>query len=194
MTSLPSLESAALLILQQAGDVSSTARQKQSASDNLILVASGQYDKIGVAQQPTRAQARISESLFSANNVGVTQEKLKLIERTGEALGLQQSDFNSTDDFVKAARDAVRKIRSQPEGHLIMAKIERDLGLDKLGISIDDVISSAEDPERRDKVTKALEKRVGEAKELTKEDEALLISSDETGAYQVRSSLNVWSL
>lgn len=74
---------------------------------------------------------------------------------------------------------------SQPEGHLILERIERDLGLDKLGVSIDDVINSAEDPEKRDKLTEALEKRVGKAKELTKTDEALLISSDETGAYQV---------
>lgn len=187
MTSISDSRTAALLILHQPNAIFVSSEQKSATSDNMIAVANGYADRIGLTKQPGQAQSRISETMFGAGQVSVVAEKLKLIERAGQALGLRQSDYGSAEDFVKAAKDAVNKILRQPGGHQIISQIEDDLDLNKLGISLDDLINSAADPEKRDKVTAALEKKLGKIKDHEDEDkpQSLLVSQDEAGIYTV---------
>jgi hypothetical protein len=182
MAAISSVNSAALLILQQANSVNAT-ESKKSGSDNLLAVANGLDDKIGVTRQPTQAQSKISESIFSVNRESVNKLKLDLIDRTGKALGVAHDDYASKDDFVDAMQKAFGKLKLEG-GDLAVKNLEAELGLDKLGLSILDVIQSARDPQASDKVTKALEKQSGNVKES---DEAqrpsLLIQPDEIGLY-----------
>ena len=68
-----------------------------------------------------------------------------------------------------------------PAGKL---QIEKDLGLDKLGVSLEDVINSARDPEQDDKVTEALKKQAGMVDEKEEDaDKAVLLKQDEDGTY-----------
>ncbi|MGV8936043.1 MAG: hypothetical protein ACOH2J_02910 [Allorhizobium sp.] len=159
--------------------------QEKSSSDNLVAVANGVSGNIGVTKQPSQAQSKISESLFSVNHVSVNKMKLDLIERTGKALGVNADDFGSRDDFVDAMQKAVGKLKMEG-GAMALMGLEKELGLDKLGLSIEDVINSAKDPDRNDKVTKALEKEAGITSEKLEEQDAsmpLSLQPNEIGLY-----------
>jgi hypothetical protein len=106
--------------------------------------------------------------------------KLDLIDRAGEALGVKKSDYASMDEFVAATKKAFSDLKSKPDGQQAIAKIERDLGLDKLGISLDDLINSAGDPDKNDKVTQALKKQLGEDAEG-----GSVLRKDEIGRYHI---------
>jgi len=182
MTTISGVNSTALLILQQT---SSAFEKEQTASDRLISVANGQAGKVGVEKQPSQAASKISESLFSVNHVSINKLKLDLIDNTGKALGVNPDDFVSRDDFVDAMEDALRQLRIQG-GDLAIMGLEKELGLDKLGVSIDDVMNSARNPDSNDKLTKALEKQAGKTDlddKTTEEGGVALIVSDEIGLY-----------
>lgn len=183
MTTVSNVNSAALLILQQANSVTATGQEK-SGSDNLVAVANGVSDKIGATRQPTQAQSKISQSIFSVNHESVNKLKLDLIDRTGKALGVDQADYTSKDEFVDAMQKALGKLKMEG-GDLAVKGLEKELGLDKLGVSIQDVINGAKDPEANDKLTKALEKQAGKAEEdaENKSSETLVIQPDEIGIY-----------
>jgi len=184
MTSISSSSNAALLILQSQTIVP-TDKTKDAGQD-LLAIAHGQPAKqtVSTTPQPTKSESKISEDLFSVNNPSITQMKLDLINRTGQELGVNKDDFASTDDFVTAMKSVVTNIKGQKGWEQVVAKIERDLGLDKLGVSLDDVINSAKDPEKDDKVTEALKKQAGLTDEKEKDASAtLLIQQNEDGTY-----------
>jgi len=184
MTTVPNVNSAALLILQQANSVAAT-KQEKSGADNIAAIANGIGDKIGVTKQPGQAESKISESIFSVNSVNVTKMKLDLIDRTGKALGVNRDDYASTNDFVNAMQQAYSKLKTEG-GQLAVMGLEKDLGLDKLGLSIDDVIESAKDSEANDKVTKALEKQAGKTKEDDEASQSMaLLQPNAIGLYGV---------
>ncbi len=185
MTSISPTNEAALLILQQTVSPVNSSEAKKSDGDNLVAIAHGQPTRqtSGMTPQPTAAQSKISESLFSVNDRSVTQMKLDLIDRAGEALGVKKSDYASMDEFVAATKKAFSDLKSKPDGQQAIAKIERDLGLDKLGISLDDLINSAGDPDKNDKVTQALKKQLGEDAEG-----GSVLRQDEIGRYRVVSA------
>jgi hypothetical protein len=182
MTSITSTNSAALLILQQTASVQPSQRP-DAGSDDLLAVANGISKQVSSDQQPTQAQSKISGSLFSLNHVSINKLKLDLIDRTGKALGVDQADFSSREDFVDAMQKALGKLK-MIGGDDAVRGLEKELGLDKLGVSIQDVINSAKDPEANDKLTKALEKQ---AKSNLGLDEVVsqrfLIKLDDAGTY-----------
>lgn len=184
MTSISSSPNSALLILQAQ---SSAATDKTTAAaPDLVATANGQPSKqtVGVSTQPTQAESKISDALFSVNNRSITQMKLDLINRTGEELGVKKDDYASTDDFVAAMKKVVTNIKAHKGWEQVVAKIEKDLGLDKLGVSLEDVINSARDPEQDDKVTEALKKQAGMVDEKEEDaDKAVLLKQDEDGTY-----------
>lgn len=159
MTSIFPAPSAALTILQQLNVGTSASQRPQSRTDNLIAVATGRPNIVSVSRQPTPAQSKVSEAMFSMSGDSIAKQKLELIERTGKALGLERSDYASMDDFVAAARKALGEIKVKPGGMAAIHAIEKELGLDKLGLSLEDVINSATAGGDNDKVTRALEKR-----------------------------------
>lgn len=185
MTSISSTNEAALLILQQSVSPVNSTDAKKTDGDNLVAIAHGQPVKqtSGMSPQPTAAQSKISDALFSVNDRSVTQMKLDLIDRAGEALGVKKSDYASMDAFVAATKKAFSDLKSKPDGAQAIAKIERDLGLDKLGITLEDLINSADDPDKNDKVTQALKKQLAEGAEG-----GSMLKQDEIGRYQVVSA------
>lgn len=184
MTSISSTNQAALLILQQSVSPVNSTDAKKTDGDNLVAIAHGQPAKqtSGVTPQPTAAQSKISESLFSVNDRSVTQMKLDLIDRAGDALGVKKSDYASMDEFVAATKKAFSDLKSKPDGQRAIAKIESDLGL-KLGITLEDLINSADDPDKNDKVTQALKKQLAEGAEG-----GSILQQDEIGRYRVVSA------
>ncbi|TCQ14997.1 hypothetical protein [Rhizobium sp. PP-CC-3G-465] len=183
MTTVSSMNSAALLILQQTNSISATQQQK-SVTDDLVAVANGIGGKIGATKQPSQTQSRISESMFNLNNVNVNKLKLDLIERAGKALGVDQNDYASKDEFVSAMQGALSKLKAQDDGQQAIAVIEKGLGLDKLGVTLEDVINSAKNPDREDTLDKALAKQAGKEKEH--QSEALLtVQPNEIGLYGI---------
>lgn len=161
MTTISKVNSAALAVLQQANAFADASRQDKPGLDKIVAVANGLDDKISVSKQPTQAQSKISEAMFSVTSVDIVKMKLDLIDRTGKALGVDQADYTSREDFVAAIQRAVGHLKLEGGLQAVFA-LEKEIGLDKLGLSIDDVINSARDPDSDDKVTKALEKQTGQ--------------------------------
>ncbi|MBC2771563.1 hypothetical protein H6M51_01730 [Rhizobium sp. AQ_MP] len=184
MTSITSTNSAALLILQQTASVQPN-HQPDAGSGDLLAVANGISEQVSSALQPTQAQSKISGSLFSLNHLSINKLKLDLIDRTGKALGVDQANFASREDFVDAMQKALGKLKMKGGDNAVRG-LEKELGLDKLGVSIQDVINSAKDPEANDKLTKALEKQ---AKSNLRLDEVASqrfpIQLDEAGTYSL---------
>lgn len=191
MTGISNVNSTALLILQQTGSVGAI-EQNKSASDSLIAVANGVSDKIGVTKQPGQAESKISEAMFSVTSVDILKEKLNLIDRAAEALGFDPDSYASKEELSHDMRKALIKMGAEEGGDDRIAAMEKDLGLDKLGVSLMDVANSAKDPEADDIVTQALEEQAGEDKkseELKDEEpdasQPLQVKPDDAGLYSV---------
>ncbi|SER63209.1 hypothetical protein SAMN03159406_00750 [Rhizobium sp. NFR03] len=185
MTYALNVGSTALSILRQPSSVRVADIQDSPAASNLILVANGQSSS---DSPPAASQAKIAKTLFSLNATDVTKMKLDLIERTGKALGVNSDYYVSNGDFVAAMREAVAKIKAQPTGETALLAIEKDLGLDKLGISITDVIDSAAGGSGEDKVTRALEKQASghdSDKSTVDASRVLAIDVDDIGRYNM---------
>ncbi len=159
MTSISSMPSAALAILQQLNASTPTPQRLQSSADKLIAVATGQPNIVSVSKQPNPAQSKVSEAMFSMNGDSVAKQKLELIVRTGKALGVARDDYTSMDDFIAATKKAFGELKVKPDGAAAIRKIEQELGLGKLGLSLEDVINSATEGGDNDKITRALERR-----------------------------------
>ncbi|AYG68454.1 MULTISPECIES: hypothetical protein [unclassified Rhizobium] len=187
MTSIPNTPSAALAILQRLNATGTAAPQRtQSRTDSLIAVSTGQADKIAASKQPTQGQSKVSEAFFATNGkVDLTKMKLDLIYRTGKALGVEHDDYASMEDFAKA----MQKAYSELEPAEVNA-IEHDLGLDKLGLSLEEVINSAKGPERNDKVTRALKQQMDKSKgedDDGQTSQQVILGPDEVGLYSPSS-------
>lgn len=190
MTSISNVTSPALAILQQLNKGTTVSDQPSSPADGLIAVATGQTNKAGVSKQPTPAQSKVSEAMFSMSKDSIAKQKLDLIERTGRALGVERSAYSSMDEFVAAMKKVYGEIKVQTGGMGAFHALERQLGLDKLGLSIEDVIESAQDGGSNDKVTKALERRAKKEKDEASgsgSDEAIQIDAAAANLYGLLS-------
>ncbi len=162
MTFLSSISgSSTALLLLQPGGVSSTAKTP-SSSDAITAVASGQtsHGKVSVAKQPSPGESKVAEAMFGINHPSITKQKLDIIDRTAKALGVNQDDYASRDEFVAAFQKAFGRLKIDG-GDSAVHGLEKELGLDKLGISLQDVIDSASNPEANDRLTKALKRKAG---------------------------------
>lgn len=157
MISLPPISNAASAILTQALDVAAKHPAQADTSSALIAVASG--------ARPTQAEtsittshATLSAQLFSLDRVDITKVKMQLFERVGEALGVKLKEFANFDDFAKQVEIAYRDVL-RDDGILAIKAIEREAGLDELNLSLKDVVDSMKNPEKNDRVSKALEEK-----------------------------------
>lgn len=185
MTTISNINSAALMILQQT-NLAATTNEGGAESSNLVAVANGVADKIGVSQQPGKSESKISEAMFSVNNVNINKLKIELIDRAADALGFDRDDYESDNQFSSAMRVSVIKLAAQDGGDEAIKKIEAELGLDKLGVTLLDVVSSANNPEADDNVTEALREREELKKKEDEESDPsapLSIQLDEAGTY-----------
>ena len=116
------------------------------------------------ADSPTqRAKAKLSEALFKPNAPSVTEMKIHLMKRLGQELGIALEDHETHASFGSAVRGAIADIKMKPGGALVLAAIERKLGFDTLGFSLDTFVTAIIDPKGDDgrKVDAALKKALG---------------------------------
>lgn len=192
MSPMSSINTAAVRILQQTSPLFTPAGRRTSPGDGLIAAVNGVAPRggAGVSQASTQARAKISEALFGVNSVGITEMKINLMRRLGEEFGISLDDHASQSSFGAAIKEEIAKIRLLDNGEEILAKIEKTLGLDKLGLTIDAFVNAIVDPEGADAETldAALRKQVGDDGKKNERDEATkalrtLLQRDEAGSY-----------
>ncbi|WP_137933945.1 hypothetical protein [Mesorhizobium comanense] len=170
------VNSSALLILQQPRSPGGTADDGSTG----ILGVSG-FAGASAGSPFTQARAKISDAMFSVNNVDATEMKVKLIERLGEQFGIKRSDYKSMTQYGADIKRAVDALKAKPDSALAIARIEKELGLDKLGVTLDDLVNAAVDPDGKgsEKLDAALKKQAGDANKGT----AGPLHQDEIGIY-----------
>lgn len=174
-------QNAALLILQSTQQANIQSDQEKVEPD-LVAVANGA--KVSSQTQPDPSASKISDTIFSVNHVDAQSMKLDLYRKTGEALGVDQDDFEDIGEYADALRQAVGKLKIEGKS---LRPIEKELGLDKLGISLEDLIDSMTQP--NSDVTKKLETALAREAGLAEEDDtakALTVISSDIGIYQVQ--------
>lgn len=192
--STSTVNSAAMLILQQVRAPAADADADAAPADGLLMAAANGIPLSGNAgaSKPSRqAQAKVVEALFSANTVDANKLKIKLMERLGKQFGLSVEEFDTQALFAAAVRDAVGQIKQQENGYLQLIAIEKELGLDKLGITLDELVNALIEPETEDgrKLEAALRKQAGDAEDGNGTEASLrallaLMHHDGDGVYQ----------
>ena len=187
MTTTAPLNSAALLILQQAS-VPTASKEEAPSAGSVILAAANGVAIPSVSDAQSQAKAKISDA-FMDSPVDIQQLKFNLFRRAGEELGVKMDDFKDPREFASALRTVIGKISMTSDGATVLAALEKTLGLDKLGVSIDDLVDaiSSPDGEGGKKLDAALRAETGEdAKEAAKEAEKAIlrtVQTDDAGLY-----------
>ncbi|MDR7144759.1 hypothetical protein [Rhizobium sp. BE258] len=163
MSLVPMMNANALDILQQTQSLKDPlhARSPMDFSTAPIQSVSHQTDPLKLLNP---AKSKLSESIFSVNSVDINKMKLNLIDRAGKALGMDQNYYASRDDFIDAVKDTVRNLKEHG-GEGLIKTVEKEIGLDKLGVSLEDLVNSESDPDANERVTKALEREAGKQDE-----------------------------
>lgn len=178
-----SVNSIALHILSHDRLPAASATKQDTPGSDLIAAANN------VRKPSDETPAILTDDVFSVNSTDPNKLKMHLFERLGASLGVKMDDYASLSDYGKVIRDIVEKIRATPDGHQKLKEIERELGLTKLGLSIDILINAMINPGGRDddKVDEALMRQVGGASaDGQNEDPRVILQSmriDETGTY-----------
>jgi hypothetical protein len=187
MSTMPPLNSAALMILQQASVPPPSKKDETPSAGSVILAAANGVAIPSVSDAQSQAKAKISDA-FMDSGIDLQQLKFNLFRRVGQELGVNIDDFDDPREFGAAIRKVVQDLRQAPAGITFLTKLEKELGLDELHISIDDLVDaiSSPDGEGGKKLDAALRGETGEdAKEAAKAIDAVLrgIKTDETGLY-----------
>lgn len=181
MPTVSTLNSTALLILQPLAVLPVEKDQSALPGAGLLAAANGVVVP-GVSDAQAQAKAKISESFFD-NGVDLQELKFHLYRRLGEELGINMGDYENPKDYAAALKDAVGDIKANSEdgGLKFFAGLEKKLGLDKLGLSIDDLVNAIEDPDGKasKKLDEALRAKTGEDAKAA----VLEITTDEDGRY-----------
>lgn len=158
MSSIFPVNGTALLILQQP-------RALTGVAGNDPAGIGGATGLLGSGSPFAQARAKISDAMFSVNSVDPTEMKVRLIERLGKEFGIEQSDYTSMADYGADIKRAVEALKARPGSAPAIIAIEKELGLDKLGISLDDLVNATLDPngDASKKLDAALKKQAGEA-------------------------------
>ena len=169
---------ASMIPISTAGSAALAILRQQAAPSTLP----------GVDIRPV-APAIAEDSYFGMNAMDVTARKVQLMERLGEAFGIAMEDHADARSFGMAIREIVEKLKTTPEGRERLVEVGRDLGLDRLGISIDTLIGAMVDPmgDDAEKLDAALKADMGETLEDEAEAELLArlarMGLDEAGLY-----------
>ncbi|QRE76623.1 hypothetical protein [Methylobacterium aquaticum] len=161
-----------------------------------------------------KARAAATAALFSVNHV--TGEKLLMqrVEQLGQVLGVERSHYRTFEEFGAAIKDTMLKLTANPDDgamisgiaarmkldsktvevllqqktpDLLFHLIEQHLGLDKLGISLDSLVTAAQNPGGRDaeRIKELLEQDSGPSKTDKAGQPLLLVTKDEDGLYRL---------
>lgn len=140
MTSISSLNSAALLNLQQSKPLSVSHNATVMTSADTIVTAKDAVD------HSKRSEADSALDYWGVLTEDVTKLELDLIEKLGTEFGIYQDDYDSINAYGEAIRVKVAEIRSQPLGFLTITEIESNLRLNDLGITLDALIEIVSNP------------------------------------------------
>lgn len=195
MTPAAISQSSAVQILRHAGPLSASAgAAATSAGARLVATANGIAVADSAGGLTRRAKAKLSEALFAPNAPSVTETKIHLMKRLGQELGIALEDHETHASFGSALRAAIADIRMKPGGTFVLAAIERTLGFDKLGFSLDTFVAAIIDPKGDDgrKVDAALKKDLGlddgEDRKSGVRAAPAAVRRDESGLYGLVSS------
>ncbi|PCI05258.1 MAG: hypothetical protein COB78_01175 [Hyphomicrobiales bacterium] len=138
MPLLPPVNSIAVQVLQQSR-IAPIAVDKNASSENNLISALNNVKTDEI--DPT-------EDFWDINKVTPTQMKLHIFEKVGEKFGLDQDDFNSFSRYAAAIAFRMEKMKEEdPAGAMIFFhEIEKELGLDELGISLEEVVEAMMEP------------------------------------------------
>ena len=161
------LNSTALVILQQQR-----------------LPPSPRAANVGIAPSPvvsprTQSEPAVSAFMFSVDNLNITAIKVRLMERAGKEFGVDLTDYESVSSYGSAVKNAVEALKRQSPSAI--AEIERQLGLDQLGVPLDTLIGAIVDPRGSDngRLDIALKQHAGGQGE----GDAASVQPDELGLY-----------
>ncbi|RWB77164.1 MAG: hypothetical protein EOQ50_09630 [Mesorhizobium sp.] len=70
------------------------------------------------------------------------------MQRAGKEFGVDQTDYESVSSYGSAIKNAVEAFKRQSPSAI--AKIERQLGLDQLGVSLDTLVNAVVRPQDGD--------------------------------------------
>jgi hypothetical protein len=173
---ISSANSSALIILKQSSFAAYA--QDKTESGDISAVASGSAAQTGAADP------------LAGSPDATMQEEVKLYQETGQALGVNMDDYPSPSLYANALRSAVSKLEEQnSQGWPLIKKgIEHELGLDKLGISLDTVINAVGgDSDSQKALEKALQKQTGTSGGYASSPSAE--PTDDIGLYSPASAL-----
>lgn len=157
MVSLPPINDAASSILNVMVIEAETTKSQASVQTTIVSLANGQKSP-SVEPQNTSSHQKLSEQLFSIDQQSISKLKMQLFENVGKAFGIDVDEYIHFEDFAKDVELKYREIL-RDYGPVAIYAIERELGLDELGLSLRDVIDSMKNPDENDDVTKALEEK-----------------------------------
>ena len=173
----------ALQILRNDRFLSTPAGERHAVGGDMLATAN-RLDKPSESQH-----SKTTFDIYSVHHVDANQLKLRLFERLGKEFGIDMNDYDSLSAYGEVIRDAVLMLTREPGGYLLLPEIEKKLGLDELGISIDTLISAIIEPggKHDDKLDEALRRETGEDPEDGKKaDPQVILESiqlDEAGTY-----------
>lgn len=178
MNPISSAGATALHLLQHAANLNRAGSGAQKT--DLASIASGA--SLSVPAQPNATDHPIDD-MFSVQFVDLNKMKVNLMERLGKELGVSFEDFENASEFGREVQRIVSQIKLKEDGYLEIKRIEEDLGLDKLGISLDDFIKAIIDPKstEAERLDAALLREVGLDKSVNHESGAGAL--DDIGIY-----------
>lgn len=185
MTSISSLNSAALLNLQQSKTLSVSASATVMSNADTVTMAKGAVD------QSERSEADAALDYWGVLSENAVKPALNLIEQLGTEFGIYQEDYDSISAYGEAIRIKVAEVRSQPLGFLTITEIENNLRLNDLGITLDTLIDIVSHPQgnAEEELSATLEKAADEhvivnnASELGQTQGSVMV--DENGVYSL---------
>lgn len=191
MTPVSNTNTAALRIVEQIANRTETEKVQPHGETSVMIAAANGLDVETDSPDPShRARLKIDESVFSVQHIDITERKMKLFEDVGEALGISEDGYDTPLAYATALRIEVNAILEDEDGRgwQIIREIEKELGLDDLGMTLDEVISAIANPDGASdrKLTDALEEMFnGDEKEKDNEKatEELERKLDEFGRY-----------
>ncbi|EUC00767.1 hypothetical protein PMI07_004053 [Rhizobium sp. CF080] len=97
--------------------------------------------RISASEDARRARDKITTALFGVNSTDPNELKIELVDRLASKLGIDTDEARSSYKLGKALEDALKDL-----GAAGAAKLEEDLGLKDMGISIDTLLAAIKNP------------------------------------------------
>ncbi len=178
-----------------------TGRDARSARAAVPAAASGVAVSSVAGSQPQaeapKAEATVSELDFAGRD-DIQRMKVDIMRHLGAAVGLALKDYASLQDFGRAVRDQINatvtaRQRENPdeerdffgEQAKAHAALEKDLGFQRRGISIEDILGAAESPRGEADARLEAAVRQAAAPDTDQAKSPSFVKIDEIGVYTI---------